>query len=419
MTRSIRHRAAIAFGLALFLVLASAGTSLALFNATATGSWTVAAGRIAVTQSGFPALGHTFSRAMPTATAQVTITNVGDFGAPYTARLDTASLAAGSSALAEAIVLDAWPKTARDDCTAAAPGAVTGTLATMPDLTGSLAAGTAATYCLLASLSPSGLTAHSNSSLSATLTVTSALGSWAATAVGTATLAVGDTAAPTVPGTPVALATTKSSISLVWAASSDDDRVSGYDVFRDGVLIALVASSRYTDNSTIANISYRYTVTARDAAGNVSAPSAALIVTPGNQLTGYQVRHDDGTLCVSAPILTDGAAMAVAPCEMPVTKKNQGWQFIPNGDGAFTVQPIQGQNLGWNVDGTDFATVVRQNAPGPGWIVDPVGSTGNYRFVSPTSGQCLSVTFALPVSLLVQQPCGTGSAQLFTLTEVG
>jgi hypothetical protein len=75
MTRSIRHRAAIAFGLALFLSLASAGTSLALFNATATGSWSMAAGRIAVTQSGFPALGHTFSHAVPTATAQVTITN--------------------------------------------------------------------------------------------------------------------------------------------------------------------------------------------------------------------------------------------------------------------------------------------------------------------------------------------------------
>jgi hypothetical protein len=413
MTRSIRHRAAIAFGLALFLVLASAGTSLALFNATATGSWTVAAGRIAVTQSGFPALGHTFTQAVPTATAQVTITNAGDFGAPYTARL-----AAGSSALAAAIVVDAWRITGQDDCTAAAPGAATGTLATMPALTGSLAAGTAATYCVLASLSPSALTAHSNSSLSATLTVTSALGSWAATAVGTATLVVGDTVAPTVPGTPVALSTTKSSISLVWAASSDDVGVSGYDVFRDGVLVASVSSGTYTDNSTIAKIPYRYTVTARDAAGNVSAPSAALIVTIGNQLTGYQVHYADGTLCVSAPILTDGAALAVAPCEVPVTKKNQAWQFIPNGDGAFTVQPVQAQNLSWKVDGTNFATVVRQNAPGPGWIVDPVGAAGNYHFVSAASGQCLSVTFALPVSLLAQQPCGTGSAQLFTLTEV-
>ena len=212
----------------------------------------------------------------------------------------------------------------------------------MPALTGSLAAGTAATYCLRASLSPSVLTAHSNSSLSATLTVTSALGSWAATAVDTATLVVGDTVAPTVPGTPVALSATKSSISLVWAASSDDVGVSGYDVFRDGVLIASVTSARYTDNSTLAKTPYRYTVTARDAAGNVSAPSAALIVTTGNQPTGYQVRYADGTLCVSAPILTDGAALAVAPCEMPVTKKNQAWQFIPNGDGAFTVQPDAG-----------------------------------------------------------------------------
>jgi hypothetical protein len=214
----------------------------------------------------------------------------------------------------------------------------------------------------------------------------------------------------------VALSTTKSSISLVWAASNDADGVSGYDVFRDGVLVASVTAGTYTDNSAIANTPYRYTVTARDAAGNVSAPSAALIVTTGNQPTGYQIHYADGTLCVSAPILTDGAALAVAPCELPVTKKNQAWQFIPNGDGAFTVQPMQAQNLSWRVDGTDFATVVRQNAPG--WIVDPVGSAGNYRFVSATSGQCLAVSAALPDSLLVQQPCGTDAAQLFQLTEV-
>jgi hypothetical protein len=101
-----------------------------------------------------------------------------------------------------------------------------------------------------------------------------------------------------------------------------------------------------------------------------------------------------------------------------VTKKNQAWLFIPNGDGAFTVQPVQGQNLGWTVNGTEVATVVRQNPPGPGWIVDPVGTAGDYRFISATSGQCLTVTFALPASLLAQQPCGTGQAQLFTLTEV-
>ncbi|GAB3035916.1 hypothetical protein GCM10027052_12470 [Parafrigoribacterium mesophilum] len=412
MTRPIRHRAAIALGLALFLVLAGTGTSLALFSAKATSSWTVTAGRIAVTQSGFPSLGHTFSQAAPTATGQVAVTNSGDFNAPYTARLT-----ADSSALAPAIVVDAWPKSAGDDCTIPAPGATSGTLAAMPALTGSLAPGNSATYCLRAGLNPVSLTANSNSAASATLTVTSGLGSWAATAVDTATLTVGDTVPPTVPGTPVAVSTTQGSISLIWAGSRDDVAVSGYDVFRDGVLIASVSSASYTDNTTIAKIPYRYTVMARDAAGNVSALSAALTATT-DQLTGYQVRYADGMLCVGAPILTDGAALAVSPCDLPVTKKNQAWLFIPNGDGAFTVQPVQGQNLNWKVNGSDFATVFRQNAPGPGWIVDPVGAAGNYHFVSATSGQCLTVTVALPVSLLVQQPCGTSSTQLFTLTEV-
>lgn len=413
MTGTIRHRTAIAFGLALFLVLAGTGTSLALFNAKATGSWTVAAGRIGVTQSGFPSVGHTFSRTAPVATGQVTIANTGDLGAPY-----TATLAAGSSALAAAVDVAAWPKTPQDDCTTPAVGATTGTLAAMPALTGNLAAGAAASYCVRAGLSTAALTANSNSGISATLTVTSTLGSWAATAVETATLTVGDTMPPTVPGTPIVLSAAPSAISLIWSASSDDVGVSGYDVYRDGILVASVASGSYTDTSAVLATPYRYTVTARDAAGNVSAPSAPASATAYNQQNGYQVRHGDGTLCISAPILMEGAPLAVAPCDLPVTKKNQAWLFIANGDGSFTVHPVQGQNLDWSDAGVGPVALFRDNAPGPGWIVDPVGTAGDYRFISATSGQCLTVTFALPASLLMQQPCGTGQAQLFTLTEV-
>ncbi|MEU8910337.1 glycoside hydrolase family 6 protein [Streptomyces mirabilis] len=90
----------------------------------------------------------------------------------------------------------------------------------------------------------------------------------------------GDTTAPTAPTGVKATAKTASSVSLSWTASTDDTGVSGYDVYRDGtkVTAAPVAGTAFTDTGLSAGTAYSYTVRARDAAGNVSAPSAALSV---------------------------------------------------------------------------------------------------------------------------------------------
>ncbi|MDI9830765.1 glycoside hydrolase family 6 protein [Streptomyces sp. KAU_LT] len=90
----------------------------------------------------------------------------------------------------------------------------------------------------------------------------------------------GDTTAPTAPTGLRATAKTASSVSLAWTAATDDVGVTGYDVYRDGTRVGSTATgTTYTDTGLSAAKTYSYTVRARDAAGNVSAASAALSVT--------------------------------------------------------------------------------------------------------------------------------------------
>ncbi|MFE6990363.1 glycoside hydrolase family 6 protein [Streptomyces pharetrae] len=90
-----------------------------------------------------------------------------------------------------------------------------------------------------------------------------------------------DVTAPTAPAGLRATARTASSVSLAWTAATDDVGVTGYDVYRDGTRVNTVpvTGTTFTDTGLSAATAYGYTVRARDAAGNVSAASAALSVT--------------------------------------------------------------------------------------------------------------------------------------------
>jgi chitodextrinase len=96
-----------------------------------------------------------------------------------------------------------------------------------------------------------------------------------------------DTQPPTTPGTPTASGTTASATTLTWSASTDNLNVTGYDIYRapgpTGDTFAPVGTSAYTaftDAGLTTGTTYRYEIRARDAAGNVSAFSPAVAVTP-------------------------------------------------------------------------------------------------------------------------------------------
>lgn len=88
-----------------------------------------------------------------------------------------------------------------------------------------------------------------------------------------------DTTPPSVPTGLTASAPSPTQVALSWNSSTDAVGVTGYRVFRDGVLVGTTATAAYTDNGRTASTQYSYTVAAYDAAGNVSGQSAAATVT--------------------------------------------------------------------------------------------------------------------------------------------
>ncbi|MEU9357563.1 glycoside hydrolase family 6 protein [Streptomyces sp. NPDC048301] len=88
-----------------------------------------------------------------------------------------------------------------------------------------------------------------------------------------------DTTAPSVPAGLKVTAKSSSSVSLSWTASTDDTAVTGYDVYRGSTKVGSTTATTYTDSGLSASTAYSYTVRAKDAAGNVSAASAAVSAT--------------------------------------------------------------------------------------------------------------------------------------------
>ncbi|OBZ16609.1 PQQ-dependent sugar dehydrogenase [Bacillus sp. FJAT-26390] len=89
----------------------------------------------------------------------------------------------------------------------------------------------------------------------------------------------GDVYPPTAPTDLKVGNITNASVGISWTASIDDVGVTGYDVFKDGVLTqANVPGTAYTFTGLKADTSYSFTVKGKDAAGQVSAASSPLVV---------------------------------------------------------------------------------------------------------------------------------------------
>lgn len=94
-----------------------------------------------------------------------------------------------------------------------------------------------------------------------------------------------DTTAPAAP-TGLTGAGGVSQVALSWTANTDSD-LAGYNVYRNGAKVngSLVKGTNYTDTGLTNGTSYTYRLTAVDLDGNESAPSAAVIATPGEAQT--------------------------------------------------------------------------------------------------------------------------------------
>ncbi|WCR29849.1 glycosyl hydrolase family 18 protein [Paenibacillus thiaminolyticus] len=102
------------------------------------------------------------------------------------------------------------------------------------------------------------------------------------------------------PGAPADLrliGKTATSVSLAWSPAADNIGVTGYEVYRDQTLATTTSGTSAIVTGLAPETAYSFTVKAKDAAGNVSPPSAILSVKtsaaggpaplPGKVLVGY------------------------------------------------------------------------------------------------------------------------------------
>jgi chitodextrinase len=112
------------------------------------------------------------------------------------------------------------------------------------------------------------------------------------TATATTPPAPPDNEPPTAPSNLTATDVGPNRVDLSWAASTDNQEVTGYEIFRDGALLIEVGTgTSYSDITVSASTTYSYQVRARDAAGNRSEFSNTATVTtptPGVFADGFE-----------------------------------------------------------------------------------------------------------------------------------
>jgi hypothetical protein len=124
-----------------------------------------------------------------------------------------------------------------------------------------------------------------------------------------------DTTAPSIPTNLTATAISSSQINLAWTAPIDNVGVTGYKVYRGGVQIANITPAVTTFQNTTglsAGTAYSYTVAAYDAAGNVSAQSAAVSATTiqGINYTITSIAGANGTITPTGTV-SSGASKTI------------------------------------------------------------------------------------------------------------
>jgi chitodextrinase len=110
-----------------------------------------------------------------------------------------------------------------------------------------------------------------------------------------------DAQAPSMPLDLKATASSPTEIDLSWSASTDNQGVTGYKIFRNNAQIDKITSTTYTDSVLTPGTSYTYTIAAIDAAGNSSAASTANTVTTLGATTTSTADSAATSSCAPAP----------------------------------------------------------------------------------------------------------------------
>lgn len=100
---------------------------------------------------------------------------------------------------------------------------------------------------------------------------------------------------PTVPTNVIGAGVSPTQINLTWTASTSSMGVTGYNIYRNGTQVGTSPTTSYSDTGLAPATYYTSTVSAYDAAGNVSAQTVAITVTT------LFVTNNVGILCSPSP----------------------------------------------------------------------------------------------------------------------
>jgi hypothetical protein len=141
-----------------------------------------------------------------------------------------------------------------------------------------------------------------------------------------------ETIPPTVPGSVAATAPSGTQVNVTWSASTDNQAVRGYDIYRNSQLIATAGASTlsYTDTGVAPGTSYSYTVDAFDGSGNHSAQSAAAPVTTPKTATYIFTPVGDSYVSSGSPTSNFGTS-AVLKAQSGSTISDAYLRFNVNG----------------------------------------------------------------------------------------
>ena len=218
-------------------------------------------------------------------------------------------------------------------------------------------------------------------------------------AAASATTSTGlDTTPPTAPSNVVGNAVSPTQIDLTWTASTDNDVVAGYRVYRDGAFLVNVATTSYQDSGLNPSTSYTYNVDAVDASGNVSALSApAIVSTPSAPDTNAP----------TAPLL---GAVAISPSSIDLAWSGStdnvavtGYRIIRNGSLLTTLGDVTSFQDTGLVAATTYTYRVR--------AFDAAGN------LSPQSNAASATTQATPDTTAPTVPTGL-NAQAVSATKI-
>jgi chitodextrinase len=259
----------------------------------------------------------------------------------------------------------------------------------------------------------------SSSQVTATVTANlSVANTWTSTASASFTQTFIDNVAPTTPGTLAGASTTGTSAVLSWQPSTDNVGVTGYIVKRDGTTVGTGTGAAFTDTGLKPLTTYTYTVSATDAAGNVSAPATVAVSTGLDTSATYTITNSSSSRCVDANGAAYGASGFQLLSRNCGTVASQKWSFQWVGS-YLTI--TSNANLVWTVANNSTTSgdpVITQPANGgtsQHWQMIPLAG-GLYQFQSQSSGLCLQVPSKGNNVQIVQQTCdATSPTQTFTV----